>query len=170
MAETSDKSGVSVPTNDRPSIVDDRPEKSGATPPSSRPTRSGTNTRPVQVSGSYPVRQVTWFQISNSDLRSIGVAQATATFFSALGTFALSQYLEFNKDASLLMQQNKLVPSYLSNFVELAFWSWVVFWLMAVLAFFWHRSELGRIKEEHGVFTLSRRIRRWAMKQQAEPH
>ena len=104
------------------------------------------------------MRQVTYYQINSSDMRSIGVAQAAATICAAIGTFALSSYLDFSKDITLATKTNENVPEFLHTVASLSFWMWIVFWVIAVLAFIWQRNELSRIKAEHGDPTLRQRL------------
>ena len=137
-------------------------EKSGASPAPARPQKTGTSSRPVQVAGEYPMRKVTYYQFSTSDIRSIGLAQAAAAVFAALGTFALSSYLDFSKDITLAEEAGQGAPEFLQTVADLSFWVWIVFWVIAALAFFWQGNELSRIKVEHGELTLWRKARnRW---------
>ena len=131
---------------------------------------SETANVPKQVAGSYPMRQVTWYQINNSDLRSIGVAQVVTTFFAALGTFALAIYLEYNKDLALLnatLKANNQLSSttsspYLELIVNLSLWAWLICWGFALIAFVWKETELRRIKSEHGEPNIWQRLKmRW---------
>lgn len=171
MAEADDQSGIAQPSagiDDQIGVAatgvppqEDVPEKSGASPAPARPQKSSTSSRPVQVSGKYPVRQVTWYQFSTSDIRSIGLAQVAATVCAAIGTFALSLYLDFSKDITLAEEAGQSAPEFLQTVADLFFWSWIVFWVIAVLAFVWQRNELGRIKAEHGELTLWRKAKDW---------
>ena len=77
---------------------------------------------------------MTFYQFSTSDIRSIGVAQAAATICAALGTFALSNYLDFGKDIALAEEAEQAVPDFLHSMIILSFWAWIVFWGIAVLA------------------------------------
>lgn len=111
-------------------------------------------TRPVQVAGEYPVRQVTWYQINNSDLRSIGIAQAVSTFFAAIGTFMLSLYIEFSKDIALNESADQPVPDFLQSVTSFVYWGWLAFWGVAIISFLWQGLEIRRIKREHGDTSL----------------
>lgn len=154
--------GTTKPTTSDSGIPQEGlPEKSGASPAPARPQKSETFSRPVQVSGKYPVRQVTYYQFSTSDIRSIGLAQAAATIFAAIGTFALSSYLDFGKDITLAEEAGQTAPQFLHNVTELSFWAWIVSWVLAALAFVWQRNELSRIKIEHGELTLWRKAGVW---------
>jgi hypothetical protein len=104
------------------------------------------------------MRQVTWYQFSSSDLRSIGVAHVVTTLFAAAGTFALSNHLEFNKDITLALQNNQNVPLLLQGISDLLFWVWVFCWVCAAVSFIWQRNELQRIKEEHGEVMLWKQL------------
>jgi hypothetical protein len=122
------------------------------------PTTGGSTphrTRPVQVAGHYPERHVTWYQVSTSDARLLGIAQAVTTVFASLGTFALSQYLEIWRDSAA---SNQLLSTFVSN---LMFYGWLVFWVIAGGAFVWRQSEWERIRREHGEPSLPNRIRNW---------
>lgn len=171
MADKDDQSGAASPAAEIDGQIgvgdaggapqEDVPEKSGASPAPARPQKSSTSSRPVQVSGKYPVRQVTWYQFSTSDIRSIGLAQVAATICAAIGTFALSLYLDFSKDITLAEKANQTIPEFLQTVADLSFWAWIVFWVIAVLAFFWQQDELSRIKAEHGELTFWRKAKVW---------
>lgn len=123
-------------------------------------------TRPIQVAGHYPVRTITFYQFSASDIRSIGVAQAATTICASIGTFALSWYIDFSKDIALAVSAKQPVDDLLRSVVEVSFWSWVVFWAVALAAFLWQGNELGRIKEEHGETTWVRGFLNWLRRSQ----
>lgn len=133
----------------------------GASAAPAPPQSSGATSRPRQVAGKYPMRQVTYYQFNTSDIRSIGIAQAAATLFAALGTFALSLYLDYSKDITLAVEQKQNVPQFLHDVANISFWAWIAFWVLALLAFIYQRNELGRIKTEHGEPTLRQRINSW---------
>lgn len=148
--------------------------KSASSPPPAAETRfasggSGASEIakvPKQVAGNYPMRQVTYYQINNSDIRSIGVAQAAATICAALGTFFLSTYLDFAKDLALATANDQTPPPFLQGIVNLTFWAWLIFWCIALFAFLWQGNELRRIKSEHGepsnlIRILSRLLSWW---------
>lgn len=115
-------------------------------------------TRPRQIVGHYPPRRVTYYQFSTSDVRSIGIAQAVVTVFAALGTFALSIYLDFGKDITLATGEGESAPQFLYDIESIAFYSWLVFWGLAICAFIYQRTELRRIKAEHGEPSLLSKI------------
>ena len=140
----------------------DIPERSaGSAIPAPPQGSASTATRPRQVAGNYPMRQVTYYQFSTSDIRSIGFAQAAATICAAIGTFALSGYLEFNKDIALAQEAGQPTPEFLETITNLSFWAWLVFWGVAVLAFVWQGNELRRVKVEHGELTLLEKFQAW---------
>lgn len=116
-------------------------------------------TRPKQVVGSYPVRQVIWLQISTSDIRSIGIAQLVATISSAIGTFALSVYLDFSKDLTLDTQAGKQASDLLNAVVHISYWSWIIFWIIAAAAFIFQGTEYSRLKAEHGLPSVYGKIK-----------
>lgn len=136
--------------------IDQPQEKSDSSPP---PTDDDLmfGSRPKQVRGDYPVRKITWYQVNTSDIRSIGVAQAAATVFAALGTFALSSYLDLKKEM-VLNEENTRAANFLDPVADLAFGAWLVFWGIAIVAFVWQVWELGRIKEESGNPSFLRSI------------
>ena len=74
----------------------------GGTPRRDAPNKPVISSRPVQVAGKYPVREVTYYQFNTSDIRSIGLAQAAATVLAAIGTFALSSALTQTNDSQRL--------------------------------------------------------------------
>ncbi len=118
--------------------------------------------RPVQVQGSYPVRKTTYYLFSNRDIRSIGYTQAASAIFAAFGTFALSVYLDFSKDLRIIEESNKTPDEYMENVSNVSLSLWIIFWLLALAAFWWQKSEIRRIKEEHGELTfLTRFINKW---------
>jgi hypothetical protein len=140
------------------------PSDRGQPPPGAGQVRSGgsagTSTRPRQVAGAYPMRKVTYYQISTSDIRSIGVAQVATTLFASVGAFALSLYLDYNKDIALAELGEAGVPSFLRELSNVAFWAWLFFWILATFAFFWRQSEWSRIKIEHGESSILSRIKK----------
>ncbi|MCI0564219.1 MAG: hypothetical protein MN733_37565 [Nitrososphaera sp.] len=162
MVDTEERSGASESTDDaapRPRRI---PDRTGGSAETEMPRGTAISaTRPVQVRGNYPVREVTWYQFNSSDIRSIGVAQAAATIFAALGTFALSNYIDFSKDITLAEQDGRDVPQFLYNIADLSFWAWIIFWAVAIVAFLWQGNELMRIKAEHKVPTWLNKIRNW---------
>ena len=101
------------------------------------------------------MRVVRWYQFSTSDIRSIGAAQAAATIFAAVGTFALSHYLDLSKDIALAGEK---APEYLINVASFAFWSCLISWLLAFVAFVWQGLELNRVKQEHGEASVGLRF------------
>lgn len=115
-------------------------------------------TRPVQARGNYPMRTITWYQINTSDIRNIGVSQVASTFFAAFGTFALSVFVELKKDIAIAPDE---VKSYLESTADIWYLVWIVFWIVAAVAFFWQGNELARIKEESGVPTYRTKIKAW---------
>ena len=139
------------------------PQAGVATDPGAAPTDSGFGgatqvpkglgggaTRPRQVAGSYPMRQVTWYQVSTSDLRSLGVAQAATTIFAAMGTFALSLYFDYSGNIALAQSSSQTPPAFLVQIANVTWWAWLGFWVLALGAFGWRRSEWARIRMEHG--------------------
>lgn len=152
MVSPEDSSGTSDPSPAEMPVDAVQDEKSGSTP---SPT---SNKRPVQVRGEYPVRLTTYYQFSKSDIRTIGVAQAASTILVALGTFALSFYLEFSKEIAAIIEAENTPDKLLQNISDICFWAWIIFWVLAFIAFLWQGGELRRIKEEHGEPTLSSRI------------
>lgn len=115
-------------------------------------------TRPRQIVGHYPPRHVTYYQFSTSDVRSIGIAQVAVAVFAALGTFALSIYLDFGKDITLATGEGESAPRFLYDIESIALYSWLVFWGLAVCAFIYTNTELRRIKAEHGEPSLLSKI------------
>ena len=104
------------------------------------------------------MRTITWYQINTSDIRNIGVAQAAVTFFAAFGTFALSVFVELQKDIAIAPDD---VKPYLESTANLWHFVWAIFWIVAAVAFFWQGNELARIKEESGVPTYRTKNRDW---------
>ena len=153
----SERVGEDIPPTER------LPERSASSPVSEYPQKSITaETRPRQIAGKYPQRQMTYYQISTSDLRSIGVAHAATTICIAIGTFALAAYMDFSKDITIAIEGNQPVPQFLYDIAELSYWGWLVFWFIALVAFIWGKSELSRIKEEHGEHTFWSKVKaRW---------
>lgn len=100
------------------------------------------------------MRYVRWYQVNTSDIRSIGVAQAAATFFAAIGTFALSTYIDFSKDISAAESSGAKPAQFLKDVVNLAYWGWIFFWFLALMVLLWQGSELRRIKSEHREVTF----------------
>lgn len=162
MVDHEERSASSDPDDETAPHPRALPERTGGSADTDT-SRGGasTSTRPVQVRGNYPVREVTWYQFNSSDIRSIGVAQAAATIFAALGTFALSNYIDFSKDITLAERAGENIPDFLHTITDLTFWAWIVFWAVAIIAFIWQGNELMRIKAEHNVPTWSGRIRDW---------
>ena len=107
-----------------------------------------------------PVRKITWFQFSSSDIRSIGVAQAASTIFAALGTFAMSTYWDLSKDLALAEANNDAIPDALLTISNITLGGGLVFWFLSIAAFLWQGSELSRIKAEHGHDGWYQRLRR----------
>ncbi len=134
------------------------PEKSAGGPKPNRPQASGTANKPSRVAGNYPMREVTWYQISTSDIRLIGALQAATTVFFAIGTFLLSNYLDFSKDIILAEQAKTTVPTFLRNVAALGLGGWIGSWLIALAAFLWQGAEVRRVKKEHGELPLWGRI------------
>lgn len=164
MVDLRETSAASDPSGDAP-LPDDIPERSDTSPIPAVPQASGSTampTRPRQIVGQYPPRHVIYYQFSTSDIRSIGLAQAAATILAAMGTFALSQYLDFSKDITLAEKAGQAVPPFFHNVADLSFWTWIVFWVFAGLAFIWQRNELRRIKAEHGELTIWQKIKKRA--------
>jgi len=158
-----EKSGSTTQAVDDQPSADLVPEKTGASGLPAAPEQTGTPaTRPRQIAGQYPQRQMTWYHISTSDLRSIGIAQNAATICVGIGTFAIATYIDFNKDIAIAESSGQQLPRLFDVAADLLLIFGVIFWLLAVIAFLWRRSELSRIKEEHGEQTLrSKLIGRW---------
>ena len=146
MVELEDKAAASEKLDSGMPQLENVPEKSGTGSEPPPPTKASRSTRPKQIRGRYPPRKVTWYQISTSDLRSMGIAQAGTTVFAAMGTFALSIYIEFSKDIALLGPDKKEVAQVLQDTADLAFWTMIFCWTIAVFAFIWRGSDLRRIK------------------------
>ena len=106
---------------------------------------------------------MTYYQISRSDLRTIGVAHVATTIFGSIGTFALAIYFDFNKDITLAVQDEKAVPQFLNDVANISFWAWLVFWFLALLAYLWQGNELRRIRAEHGELTIWKKICGWGV-------
>lgn len=160
MADIPDRTAASEPGDAAPALRD-VPERSDASlAPALQKSSVSTAmpTRPRQIVGHYPPRRVTYYQFSTSDVRSIGIAQAVVTVFAALGTFALSIYLDFGKDITMATDKGESAPQFLYDIENIAFYSWLVFWGLAVCAFIYQRTELRRIKAEHGEPSLLSKI------------
>lgn len=109
---------------------------------------SAKRTRPIQVTGHYPERHVTYYQVSTSDLRALGVFQAVSTIAGSLGTFAMSLYFDYR--AGLADQPSPAADPFMQSVTNVAFWAWIGFWIIAVGAFIWRQTEWARIRVEHG--------------------
>ncbi len=108
------------------------------------------------------MRKTTYYLFSNRDIRSIGYTQAASAIFAAFGTFALSVYLDFSKGLRIIEESNKTPDEYMENVSNVSLSLWIIFWLLALAAFWWQKSEIRRIKEEHGELTfLTRFINKW---------
>lgn len=163
MADQEERSATSDRADEEGVPAREVPEVSAGSPVPEPPQKTGTSTsRPRQIAGKYPQRQMTYYQISSSEIRSIGVAQAFATIFAAMGTFALSSYLDFKKDIALALHAGQEVPPFLDSVTDLVFWAWIVFWAVAIGAFGYQGVELRRIKAEHGELApWTRAWNRW---------
>jgi len=106
----------------------------------------------------YRERTVNYFNFSESDIRHINVANICTAIFAAIGTFALTAYFDFSKDLAIADDK---APELLVRVTSLLFWSWLVCWGLAAIAFLWLRNEIQRIKEEHGVLPPSKRLFNW---------
>jgi hypothetical protein len=115
--------------------------------------------KPSRVSGEYPVRNIVWYQFSSSDIRSIGVAQAASVISFSLGTWTLSEWLDFKKDIAQAALSKQPVSDFLQNLASAFFILWICFWAIGLIAFFWQGLELRRIKVEHGEMTVFQKIR-----------
>ena len=158
MVDQPERSAASGRVDDDTPPTDGLPETSVASPPPTVPSVTAA-TRPRQVAGNYPQRQMTYYQISTSDLRSIGVAQAATTICVAIGTFALAAYIDFNKDITIATEGGQTVPPFLNDIANLSYWVWLVFWGIALVSFIWRRSALSQIKKEHGEPTFRAKLR-----------
>lgn len=107
---------------------------------------------------------MTYYQFSTSDIRSIGVAQWGALFCASIGTWALTNYLDFSKDITLAKNAGQDVPDFLDKFTAITFSAWIIFWVAAVVAFIWQDSELQRIKKEHGESSRTEKLKIWCKK------
>ena len=162
MADIPERTAASELGDEAPVLreVPERSDTSLAPAPLQSSASTATATRPRQIVGHYPARHVTYYQFSTSDVRSIGIAQMAVAVFAALGTFALSIYLDFGKDITLAMNEGESAPQFLYDIENIAFYSWLVFWGLAVCAFIYQRTELRRIKAEHGEPSLLSKIRK----------
>ncbi len=104
------------------------------------------------------MRRVTWYQVSASDFRNVGLVQIATTFFGAIGTFALSIYLDYSKDVAIARSAKSSIPAFVETAANIAFWAWIIFWFVALALLIWQGTELHRIKVEHGQKPFYERI------------
>lgn len=138
-----------------PALAAPQTISSGQTP---RTIGVGNSPKAGKVNARYPMREVTYYQMSRSDFRSMGVAQAAATICAAIGTWAMSNYLELSKDIALA---KGTIPEWLYSVRSMAFWAWLIFWCIALAAFAWQGFEYHRIRTEHGELGFWQKAGKW---------